>query len=74
MIATPTQESLPIRKRERKIIARRNYFLKTRGTTQYINVKLRIIMDKMCRYVPSIAPWWLRTPILPGLLHLRPGK
>src|ERR1700732_3567531 len=30
MIATPMQESLPIRKRERKIIARRNYPLKTR--------------------------------------------
>src|SRR6266481_1295143 len=30
MIATHTQESLPIRKRKRKIMGRRNYPLKTR--------------------------------------------
>src|SRR6266481_1523931 len=40
----------------------------------YINVELGFIMDMLCRYARSIAPCWLRTPILPGLLYLRPAK
>src|SRR2546421_2147652 len=48
--------------------------LENKGSALYINVQLRSLMDMLCRCAGSIGPCWLRTPILPGLLHLRPAK
>jgi len=74
MIATPMQESLPIRKRTRKIIAGRNYPLKTRSKYLvyyciFISVRYILISTTM-----HLGHALLHKPILFGLPHLMPAK
>src|SRR5712691_6601058 len=70
MIAAPMQESLPIRKRTRKIIAGRNYPLITRS--KYLVYYYIYIIYILFRTTMHLGHALLHKPILFGLPHLIP--
>src|SRR6267378_3043104 len=74
MIATLMQESLPIRKREGKLIAGRNYPLKTRSTyivyyCIFITVTYILVSTTL-----HLGHALLHKPVLPGLPHSMSAK